>query len=133
MIVLKLTLVAIGTLTLLLAGIGVVRLPDAYMRMSSSTKAATMGIMCLLLAATVHFQDTSASTRAIATIGFVLLTAPVAAHMIGRAAYYRNVPMWEGTVADEFRRDLENATDHSIEQELRDRLKNGGELEDTVG
>jgi multicomponent Na+:H+ antiporter subunit G len=34
---------------------------------------------------------------------FVLLTAPVAAHMIGRAAYLTGVPLWEKTVCDELR------------------------------
>lgn len=131
MLELKILLVAVGTVTLLLAAIGVVRLPDAYMRMSSSTKAATMGIMCLLLAVALHFQETSATTRALATILFVLLTAPVAAHMIGRAAYYRGVSMWEGTVADEFRRDLEAAADGAGKQQLYERLNEGG-LEDTI-
>lgn len=131
MLTLKLILVGIGTLTLILAAVGILRLPDAYMRMSSSTKAATMGIMCLLLAAALHFQETSATTRALATICFVLLTAPVAAHMIGRAAYYRRVPMWEGTIEDEFRRDLEQTVGDPLREQLLERLNQTG-LEDTV-
>jgi multicomponent Na+:H+ antiporter subunit G len=34
---------------------------------------------------------------------FFLLTAPVAAHMIGRAAYFVGVPLWSGTITDELR------------------------------
>jgi multicomponent Na+:H+ antiporter subunit G len=39
--------------------------------------------------------------RAFLTIGFFFLTAPVAAHMIGRAAYLIGVPLWKGTIVDE--------------------------------
>ena len=41
------------------------------------------------------------TTRVLATIAFVLLTAPVAAHMIALAAYRQNIPLWSGTKRDE--------------------------------
>jgi multicomponent Na+:H+ antiporter subunit G len=41
------------------------------------------------------------ATAAILIVGFLFLTAPVAAHMIGRAAYRHQVPRWTGTVIDE--------------------------------
>jgi len=91
----------VGTLFMLLAGLGVLRLPDLYCRASATTKAATLGVGCLLIATAVFFQDSQVTTRVLATIAFLLLTAPVAAHMLGRAAYRRGVPLWEGTVSDE--------------------------------
>ena len=40
------------------------------------------------------------------TIGaFILLTTSVAAHVIARASYLADVPLWDGTVLDERRRD----------------------------
>lgn len=69
------------------AGLGVLRLPGVLNKMHASTKAGTLGCTLTIAAAAVHFGDTSVSVRAIATVLFLLLTAPIAAHMIGRAAY----------------------------------------------
>jgi multicomponent Na+:H+ antiporter subunit G len=96
-------LLIVGAAFLLLASIGVVRMPDLYMRMSAATKAATLGIGCMLAAVALHFSGFGVTSRAVATIVFFLLTAPVAAHMIGRAAYFVGVPLWSGTVCDELR------------------------------
>ena len=96
-------LMLIGAAFGLLAGAGVVRMPDLFMRMQAATKASTLGIGCIALAVAVHFGELGVTTRALATILFVFLTAPVAAHMIGRASYFVGVPLWEGTIIDELR------------------------------
>lgn len=96
-------LVFFGSLFMLLAAIGVLRMPDVYMRISTSTKAATLGAGCVLLAVAVHFGDLGVSTRALTILVFIFITAPVGGHMIGRAAYVVGVPLWEGTVVDELR------------------------------
>jgi multicomponent Na+:H+ antiporter subunit G len=96
-------LLLIGASFLLLAGIGMVRMPDLYSRMQSSTKASTLGIACMLLAVAVHFNDLGIIVRALAASIFFLLTAPVSAHLVGRASYFLGVPLWEGTVRDELR------------------------------
>ena len=77
------------------------RLPDVLIRMHASTKAGTLGCGLILVAAAVHFGETGIVARAVAAIVFLMLTAPVAAHMIGRAAYRTGVPLWKGTVIDE--------------------------------
>jgi multicomponent Na+:H+ antiporter subunit G len=46
-------------------------------------------------------NDFGVAVRAVLTIAFFFLTAPVAAHMIGRAAYFIGVPLWQGTIVDE--------------------------------
>jgi monovalent cation/proton antiporter MnhG/PhaG subunit len=94
-------LMIIGAAFALLAGAGVVRMPDLFTRMQAATKASTLGIGCLVLAVPIHFGELGITTRAIATIIFVFLTAPVAAHMIARAAYFVGVPLWERTIIDE--------------------------------
>ena len=101
MTVLIVLLTSVGVAFLLLAGVGIIRLPDLFCRASATTKAATMGLGCLLVAVAVHFGDVQVTTRVMAIIAFVLLTAPVAAHMIARAAYRSRVPLWAGTVRDE--------------------------------
>jgi multicomponent Na+:H+ antiporter subunit G len=92
-----------GATFMLLAAIGITRMPDVYTRMQPATKAATLGVGCMLLAVAVHFENVGVTARALAGIIFVILTAPVAAHMIGRAAYAMGVPLWEGTAIDEMK------------------------------
>jgi multicomponent Na+:H+ antiporter subunit G len=94
-------LLVLGSAFMLLAGIGVLRLPDVFMRMSAATKAATLGLGCMVTAVGVHFEDLGIVTRSILVVAFIFLTAPVAAHMIARAAYSIGTPLWEGTVCDE--------------------------------
>lgn len=95
-------LMTIGAVFMFLAGLGVLRMPDVYIRMSTTSKAATLGVTFILLAVAIDFNDFGVATRALAAIVFVLLTAPVAAHIIGRAAYLSGVPLWRGTVVDEW-------------------------------
>ena len=93
-----------GAFFILLAGLGVLRLPDLYMRVSAATKASTLGVALSLLSLAVHFNALGVTSRALATIAFVIITAPVGAHLISRSAYRTEVPLWRGTVADELRR-----------------------------
>ena len=96
-------LMLIGASFLLLAAVGVVRMPDLFTRMQPATKAATLGVTCMLLAAAVYFGRIGVTTRALAGIAFFFLTAPVTAHLLGRASYFVGMPLWEGTVIDELR------------------------------
>ena len=86
----------------LLAAVGVVRMPDLFTRMQAATKAAALGTGLMLAAVAVHFGELAVTTRAIATVGFIVLTAPLAAHMLARAAYHTGVPLWEHNVVDEW-------------------------------
>jgi multicomponent Na+:H+ antiporter subunit G len=94
-------LIAIGSIFSLLSAIGIVRMPDLYTRMQAATKSATLGVSCLVIAAAIHFGNTSVTTRALLVIAFLFLTAPVAAHVVGRAAYLSGVKLWEHSVLDE--------------------------------
>lgn len=94
-------LVVAGALFAFAAALGVLRLPDVLIRMHASTKAGTLGCGLILVAAAVHFGETGIVARAVVAIVFLMLTAPIAAHMIGRAAYRTGVPLWKGTVTDE--------------------------------
>lgn len=96
-------LLILGSTFMLLSAAGLVRLQDVYLRMSASTKSATLGVASLLLATAINFSELSISSRALAALLFLLLTAPVAAHMIGRAAYFSGVPLSDRTRYDELK------------------------------
>ncbi|MEJ2721892.1 MAG: monovalent cation/H(+) antiporter subunit G [bacterium] len=99
------------------AALGMLRLPDTIIRMHAATKAGTLGCGCALLAVALHYPDAATTLRAVAAIFFVSLTAPVAAHLIGRAAYRSGIHLWHGTWVDE----LEHS--HDGEQRRRSTIK----------
>ena len=96
-------LLGIGSLFILIASLGVLRMPDLLTRMHSSTEVGTVGIGCLFLAVACYFGELGVTTRALAAILFIFLTAPVGAHVIARAAYFLGTQFWEGTFVDELR------------------------------
>ena len=112
--IMVMALMLLGAFFMFLAGVGVLRMPDLFLRMSSTAKAGTLGAGLILFGAAVYFDDFSVYTRALAIIMFLLLTAPVAAHMIGRAAYFSGVPLWKGTIQDDLRGHYSTST-HSLE------------------
>ena len=80
-------LCVIGAFFILVAAIGILRLPDLYTRMHAASKAGTLGSGVLLIAIAVFSQETDVGMRALAGIVFFLLTAPLSAHLLARAAY----------------------------------------------
>jgi multicomponent Na+:H+ antiporter subunit G len=88
-------LILLGGFFCLVAGLGVLRLPDVLIRMHASTKAGTLGAGLILAAVAIYFADTATITRTVATILFLVITTPVAAHLIGRAAFRSGVPLWK--------------------------------------
>ena len=93
----------IGSLAILIAAIGILRMPDFYLRLSVTVKAATLGIGLLLMGAAIYFSELSVTTKTLAILFFLVLTAPVAAHMIGRTAYFIGTPLWKDSVIDELK------------------------------
>ena len=85
----------------LLAGVGVVRMPDVFTRMQASTKASTLGLGCLLAALAIRHPDVSIVMRALSIGAFMMLTTAVSAHVIARAAALTGAPLWKGTLIDE--------------------------------
>ena len=91
----------IGALAILFASIGILRMPDFYLRLSVTVKAGTLGVGLLLICAAYVFSDVSVTTKAISIVFFLVLTTPVAAHMIGRTAYRTGIPTWKETWMEE--------------------------------
>jgi multicomponent Na+:H+ antiporter subunit G len=93
----------------LIAGIGILRLPDLLTRMHASSKAGTLGAVLILLAVAIRFSEFSITVRIALIVLFLFITAPVAAHAIARAGYCSGVPLSEETVLDEYRDSGEDA------------------------
>jgi multicomponent Na+:H+ antiporter subunit G len=100
-----------------LAAVGVLRMPDVFTRMQASTKASTLGLGCLLLGAAFQLADLASVIRLASIAAFLLLTTPVSAHVIARASYRADVPLWDGTVLDERREPAQPA--QAIERQER--------------
>lgn len=73
----------------LVAAVGVLRFPDVLTRMHASSKVASFAGALALLAAAIDIGTVSAATRACFAILFIFLTAPIGAHLLGRAAAWR--------------------------------------------
>ena len=93
----------LGALFILMAGIGVVRMPDTYLRMSVATKSTTLGVGLSLIAFGIHFHNEMTIMRVLIIILFVMITAPVSAHLIGRATYISKNKLWEKSVCDDLK------------------------------
>lgn len=94
-------LLLVGAAFMVLAAIGVLRLPDLPTRMHATTKAGALGAMMTMGGVAFYFGESAVVARAVAIVIFILLTAPIAAHVIGRAGYFTGTKLWAGTIKDE--------------------------------
>ncbi|MFO7839291.1 MAG: monovalent cation/H(+) antiporter subunit G [Desulfosalsimonadaceae bacterium] len=91
-----------GAIFAFIASVGMLRLQDTIIRMHAATKAGALGAGLVFLAVGAFYSEPPITLRALAAVFFLLLTAPVAAHLIGRAAYCSRVNLWHKTWIDEF-------------------------------
>ncbi|MFD1008541.1 MULTISPECIES: monovalent cation/H(+) antiporter subunit G [Oceanisphaera] len=103
----------LGAFLMLLSGIGIIRMPDLLTRMHATSKAGALGIGMMTCGFVVYYSDDiSLVVRALAMIVFVLVTAPVAAHVLARAGYFVGIKLWEGTVKDVIKERYDLKTHH---------------------
>lgn len=102
----------IGAFFSLVTALGLIRLPDLYTRAHAASKSATLGVMSILISVIIYFvaEDGLFSSRVVLGILFVLITAPIGGHLIARAAYYSDVPLWKGSVQDDLAKNPEHVT-----------------------
>jgi multicomponent K+:H+ antiporter subunit G len=86
-------LIVIGAFFLLVGAIGMVRLPDFYMRLHAPTKSSTLGVGGVLLASLLlgFAQGRPAIAELLITL-FVFVTAPVVANLLAHAALHLRLP-----------------------------------------
>jgi multicomponent Na+:H+ antiporter subunit G len=113
--ILSMTLMILGAVLMFLAALGILRFPDLYMRISAATKASTLGVSCCLISLAIHFNELGIISRSLATIAFVAITSPVAAHLISRSAYLTGTPLWKKSVTDELKDNMQKLESESDE------------------
>ncbi len=99
------TLIIAGVLFDIFGCIGLVRFPDVYNRLQSSTKCVTLGTILLLVGVAVASWSILIGTKALVCAVFILITSPTAAHAIAKGAYASGVKLWEHSVADKYGED----------------------------
>lgn len=88
-------LVLVGLLAMLVGSIGLVRLPDFFARTHAASKVDTVGVLLALIGiATISGANLDTVKVLLAGL-FVMLTNPVAAHALGRAAWMSGLRPWQ--------------------------------------
>ncbi len=79
-------LLILGAAFILLAGLGIGRMPTLFMRMQATSKASTLGVILMTTGLSLHLGSLEAALKGALICVFLLLTTPVAAHAIALAA-----------------------------------------------
>ncbi|MDA3832228.1 MAG: monovalent cation/H(+) antiporter subunit G [Spirochaetales bacterium] len=79
-------LALLGSLFLLLAAVGIVRMPDTYNRMQTGTKATTLGSLLFFIG--IGFAHPYLWGKLGALIIFILFTNPLSSHVLARALHF---------------------------------------------
>ena len=85
--------------------LGLVRLPDVYNRLQASTKCITLGTCSILFGVFLIHGFTAGGIKALLCMIFLILTSPVSAHVLARAAHKAGVKLWEKSVVDRYAED----------------------------
>jgi multicomponent Na+:H+ antiporter subunit G len=104
-----------GAVLSLAAGLGLVRFPDLLSRMHAATKPQVLGLLLILTGTALRLGTVIDITTLVLVGVFQLATAPVAAHMVGRAAYRTG----------RFRRDLLVTDELATSREAEDQTRSG--------
>lgn len=112
-------IILLASIMSLVSALGLIRMPDVYTRSHSATKSSTLAVMLALLGAFIYFwaHEGAISVRLLLGIVFVFLTAPVAGHLICRAAYRSGVKLSEQSGEDALKDVLFKDTKHSDKTE----------------
>lgn len=100
-----------GVALVLLAGVGILRFPDVLIRANAATKAAGLGVATVLAGVAFVSGTAEAAVKMAIAVLIQFGAAPVAGHVIGRAAYRAGAPLWEGTHIDDLAGFRERARD----------------------
>lgn len=100
-------LVLFGTFFYVLSSLGLIRMPDVYNRMQTATKSATLGSLGVIIGTGIwaigEVESMSWLPKTVVIAVFLLLTNPISAHTLIRAAYNKGIPPWEGSVVDKYK------------------------------
>ncbi|WP_106477472.1 Na+/H+ antiporter subunit G [Phytohalomonas tamaricis] len=96
--VISLLLITAGVLSLI-GALGLLRFKDFYMRLHGPTKSSTLGVGCTLIASVAYFwlQEGTPSAQEMLITLFLIITAPVSAHLLAMSALHHKLPLYERT------------------------------------
>ncbi|MDP8227521.1 MAG: monovalent cation/H(+) antiporter subunit G [Candidatus Celaenobacter polaris] len=100
-------IICIGIIFDLFGVLGLVRLPDVYNRLQAATKSVTFGSVGILLGVFIYSGFTATGFKAILCAIFILLTSPVSAHAIAKAAHKAGIKLTDKTIIDLYQEDKE--------------------------
>ncbi|HEX6955245.1 MAG TPA: monovalent cation/H(+) antiporter subunit G [Agromyces sp.] len=89
------------------AGIGILRFPDVPTRLHAATKPQVLGLAVVLLAIALRVPTWGVVSTAVLIMTFQLLTQPMTAHMLGRAAYRSDHIRRDLLIEDDLGRDID--------------------------
>ena len=99
----------LGAFLSLAAAVGLIRFPDSLARLHAATKPQILGLILVVLALALSLRSGAALLLLLPVVVFQMLTAPISAHMVGRAGYRTGTFDPDGLVADELQPDIEEA------------------------
>jgi multicomponent Na+:H+ antiporter subunit G len=106
--------IGLGSLSVLLAAVGILRMPDVFTRLQATSKAATLGAFFIMFAAIAFFGTVAVAVKSAFVVVFLAITAPIGAHAIVRAAYIAGVRMADADAVDDLEGRYESGT-HRLE------------------
>jgi len=105
-----------GSLFILVAALGIIRLRDVYMRMHAITKASSLGITLYLIAMIFAKPELRTAFFSFMIILFIVFTAPIATHLLARVAHAKGIKLSHGSVMDELADDLDKSRDNVADE-----------------
>ena len=120
-------LLILGAFLSLAAGVGLLRFPDAIARMHATTKPQILGLIFILTAIALQERRWSTILMLVTLLLFQMMTAPISAHMIGRAGYRTGVVAPGSLLVDELAQAIERAQDEQVDAEHPDLRADSGE------
>lgn len=84
----------LGGFFMIFGVIGMLRFPDVYTRLHASSKCGTTGFLSILIGLMIRSGVSALTARMLAIAVFVLITGPVASHLIAKSARNAGVPYW---------------------------------------
>ncbi|RPI92921.1 MAG: Na+/H+ antiporter subunit G [Chloroflexi bacterium] len=96
----------LGGLFFNLAGVvGILRMPDLFCRLHSSSKNTTLGSALIIVGLALRefeLGEVPAGLKVLLIGSFILVITPIGSHALARAAYKAGTPLWEGSVVDHY-------------------------------
>ena len=104
-------LFVIGIFFIFAGVIGMMRMPDTFCRLQSSTNIATMGALPIVIGCAIYgfvIDNSSLGVKSLVIAFFLIITNPVASHAMTRAAYKSGAKLWRRSICDHYGRDIED-------------------------